>query len=188
MPASTDLTTLDATKEHLHIEDTDEDALLAALINSASEAIERYTCRVFGSQEFTEYHDGAGRAAIVLRHLPVLSVASVHSDPDREFTEANLIDGADYTLDSEAGLIRLDAGTFAEGSQNVKVVYTAGYSAVPGDVALACRIVVAALWERSRRRHDGLSSDSTSGHALAYEAGWPAAVRRLLAPYVVPSV
>jgi len=188
MSASIDLTTLDAAKEYLHIDDTDEDALLLTLINAASEAIEHFTGRIFGSAQFTEYHDGGGRRAIVLRHLPVLSVTSVHDDLARAFTAEHLLAADEYTVDAEAAIIRLDAGTFADGRQNVKVICTAGYASVPKDVALACTILVAAQWERAKRRNDGLSGESSAGHSLAYEDGWPAAARRLLAPYVLPEV
>jgi len=188
MSASTDLTTLDAMKEHLHIADTDEDALLTALINSGSEAIEHFTGRIFGSDTFTEYYDGGGKDTIALRHVPVISVTSVHDDLNREYGGSDLVDSDSYTVDNDAGLIRLDSGTFADGNQNVKVIYTAGYEAVPKDVALACRLLVAATWQRAKRRNSGLKKESAAGHSLVYENGMPTAVRELLAPYLLPTI
>ena len=188
MGSTGELTTLETVKEHLRIEDSAEDGVLLGLIRAASAAIERHCGRVFSPRAVVEYHDGGGRRALVLRCVPVLSVESVHDDPTRRFEEGGKLDSSLWTVEAESGILRLYSRRFADGQNNVRVAYTAGCETVPPDVALACTQLVAAWWQRGRRRHDGVRSENAARHHVDYEAGLPDAVKALLAAHVVPSL
>jgi hypothetical protein len=58
-----------------------ESTTLAALITAVSKAIEQYTGRVFASTQHDELYNGLGQRRLVLRHIPVISVARVAGNP-----------------------------------------------------------------------------------------------------------
>jgi len=179
MSASCDLTTLDAVKRHLGLSGSESDTLLGELIDAASEAIERYCGREFDEVERTEYHDG-GSAAVVLRARPVSTVASVHDDPARGFSDGSLVDPGRYVVDGLAGIVELETGRFSRGIRSVKVVYTGGYSSVPDDVGRSCVLLVAHWFSQAMR----LATDSDGEYDARHETrGWPSAVKGLLWPY-----
>jgi len=116
MAASTDLTTL--AKAKLDIGDADADeTLLAALIDAASEMIENHTGRRFAQTAVTEYHDGRGERFLLLDRPPVDAgqTFQVWDDTGRAYGSGSLLDADRYTVDAEAGVVRLDSGAFADG-------------------------------------------------------------------------
>lgn len=184
MAASTNLTTLDKVKSYLNLSDTTHDDLLAALIASASEAIELYCGREFARAERTEYHDGSGTRALVLRCRPVESVTSLHDDPARVYNDATLIAASRYGVYPAEGLLRLDGGAFSPGVRNVRVVYTAGYAAIPPAVEQAANILVARFFQRGSQGGDAVQSESLGGYTVSYDTGdWPHQAKGLLAEF-----
>jgi len=71
---------------------------------------------------------------------PVQSIASIHSDVDRQYGSDTLIDAATYSLDKYLGQVILDPITatdyFERGFRSIKVVCEAGYanSELPNDL------------------------------------------------------
>lgn len=177
-----DLATRASVKEHLGISATTWDAHIDTLITRVSAAIERDLARVFASANYTEYYDGDGSRALVLRHFPVTGITSIHVDNAREtYNATTLVDSDDYTYDSDSGIVTFDA-RLARGNKNVRVVYTAGYATVPADIALACVLWVAHLW--NRRKSQGATSEGMGGYSVGYEiAAIPIEVEKLLLPY-----
>ena len=184
MSASALLCSLIELKTYLGKEDASEDAFLNDLIDRASEAIESYCRREFGEVERTEYHDG-GSEIVVLGHRPVIAVAAVYDDPDREFPENSLVSGSSYVVKKLAGYILRTDGSFSTGLNSVKVVYTSGYSSVPDDVTQAC-VMLAATWHnRAHQGADGLAEERLADYAARYTiAPLPEEVSGLLEPYV----
>jgi hypothetical protein len=80
--AAKDLITLARSKQNIQsITDTSQDALLAALITSVSETIEKYCRRYFVSRAFDELYNGTGDRRLLLRQYPLQSVQSVRYRP-----------------------------------------------------------------------------------------------------------
>jgi gp6-like head-tail connector protein len=128
------LTSLAAVKEYLKITGTTNDALLTSLIARVSMLIMAYCGRRFPRATYTEILDGTGEQGIVLANDPVISVASIHSSIDQSWTSPFLIDPVSYVINLGGGLVWLKYGTFAQGHQNTRVIYDAGYDAIPLDV------------------------------------------------------
>lgn len=112
-------------KEYLNVTSTTNDEELRRFLLSASDLAERVTGRTLRRTAYTETYDG-GRRALLLRHAPVLSVASVSVGGSST---------TDYTLDPDgilyAGSTSSTSTTWAWGTQNVVVTYTAGEQVPP---------------------------------------------------------
>ncbi len=157
-------------KQHIGIAstNTDNDAVLSALLDASSAAMETWVGRKFAQATYTEDYNGEERNSLNLKHWPVISVTSLHDDPDRDFNSGTLIDAADYYVDLESGLIELviddsDDSYFTAATRNVRVVYVAGYATIPDDVIRACVLWTAALY--ANRTHIGLMSESIGGYS-----------------------
>lgn len=89
------------------------------------------------TQTYTEYINGHNRKVIFLKHIPVTAISSVSVDDNNDGTYNSLTEGAqqDYITGS-GGRLELvedaDVTGWPNYPQGVKVVYTAGYSTVPG--------------------------------------------------------
>jgi len=184
MAASMDLAILADVKNYLGETGSDHDALLEALIDRVSEAVETYCGRRFKQETVTEYHDGRGRSRLALRRRPVASVTSLHDDLDRAYTDEEIVDPDDYTFYPDEGIVELDAGVFQDGLRNVKVVYVAGYATVPADLAHAAIVWVAAIFHRAQQGGDGFAQERVEAYSARFETEpMPAAVRGILDAY-----
>ena len=162
--ASNALCTLDEAKEYLGLplNALTKDALVRSLINYASAAAEREARRVLvpASTSITEYIDGDGTDSIKVSRAPIIAVSEVYDDIGRDFTSSDLIDSDDYEIYKENGIVRLfnEESFFQVGVQNVKVVYTGGYTAatLPEDLTWAICEYVTFLY--SNRGSSGFSS------------------------------
>jgi uncharacterized phiE125 gp8 family phage protein len=157
------LTTLTAVKEYLKITSTDKDGLFERLINSASDAIEKFCDRKFKKREYAnEKHKGNNRQLLRLNHYPIVSVSSVTVNGNT-YTQ-----NVDFELDeedAEAGMLFREEGWPASNyvggltqdptarKRNIKVTYTAGYvlpkdddaqdpRTLPYDLEQACILLV----------------------------------------------
>ena len=89
---------------------------------------------------------------------------------------------ADYGSDAARGYLLRDAG-WCGGARAWRVIYTAGYSAVPEDVQEACAQWVAALFWQTKR-DPGLAQESVPGSIFRMpHTRLPPSVRLLLEPY-----
>jgi len=71
--------------------------------------------------------------------VPVVSITSVHDDPDMDYDSGDLVvDGTDFESDLESGefIMRPDgtAGAWSDSVAAIKVVYVAGFATVPDDL------------------------------------------------------
>ena len=114
----------------MDLADTTYDSLLNNLSSAVIDLLDRLTNRTWVETEHTEYHNGAECYNIVLlKNYPVKSKAFVtlYDDPDWEYGNDTLIDAEDFQVDLERGIIYYNSRFFAC-NQNIKVVYTAGYT------------------------------------------------------------
>lgn len=171
---------------------TRNDPILENLIASVSLSIERYLNRPLLVAARTEYLDVVpDRWSYQLPAFPVVSVASVKNSATFDWTVDAKVEGTDFVLDTETGILR-QLTSWVNGAEALQVVYTAGLaadtatilSAFP-DLADACAKQVT---EEFRRR-DGLSrttvavqGSSTTSAAVSLLP----VVRERLAPYRRP--
>lgn len=118
------ITTLAAVRTYLKIAeaDTAQDGLLEALIDSVSEAAEKYTGRIFVKRTVVEETHYCHSSTLQLNHYPVLSVTELEQGGDA-------MAAADYTLDADTGII--DSAVPLDGL--VSATYQAGIADTPAD-------------------------------------------------------
>lgn len=133
------------------------------LVNMVEKHIKNKTHRnTFESETVTEYHDGEGKPYFFTEEFPVTAVTSLHDDTDRNYTAGYLIDTDDYVWYSD-GRVELETGSFNNGLKNIKIVYTAGYDAIPGDLEyLATKWVSSLLKGKDRIGVSSLSGPDGS--------------------------
>lgn len=161
-----DLTTLVSLKEWLQIPTatTTDDALLSRLITSASAFMGAWLNRILTSASYTEQYDGNGGSVIQVANFPVTAVASVS------------VDGVSISASPDSGIVQsgfafddrsiwLVGYSFNRGHRNVKITYTAGFSAIPKDLEQAC-IDLVSLKYKGRDRI-GQTSKSLGGETVA---------------------
>ncbi len=163
MPDATELVSTADLKAYCQITTATYDGILASIKASTEQWVKTYCRDPFLVAARTEYHDGNGKATLRLRHYPITTLTSVHIDSDRTFGAATLV-GASYLITSDInnaqGVVELFNKVFSEGQKNVKVVYSAGLSVIPADLAHAVKIIVAREWLLQDKKLTGQTSQS----------------------------
>ena len=122
------LLTISDLKTEFNKDDTSHDTLLLSLAESVQSLFEELTNRVIESTTFTEYHGMRSRSdKVFLKNIPVISITSIHDDPDWDYDSDTLISSDDYTYSADEGIVYYD-GLFFHAQNNVKVIYVAGYT------------------------------------------------------------
>lgn len=117
--------------------ETTDDTILTNIIAEIEDYIQNVVCqRQFAVANHTEYYDGDGTDILLLENLPIVSVTSLYDDTDREYGSDTLISSDDYILYKIYGYIKLDGYRFSEGSQNIKIIYRAGYGTAEGETPM----------------------------------------------------
>ncbi len=117
------LTTIDAVRAQLGLdpEDTSQDAILARMINGASDAIRTYCDRDFARAQRTDRLEGPKGPVLLLPLYPILRVESVTAD-------GTLVPFEEYDVDAQSGRLIRRCGSWPGGpGLTVEVVYEAGY-------------------------------------------------------------
>jgi hypothetical protein len=158
-----------------------DDALLARLISALSAAVVKELPGVaLASGNVNETRDGHGGSRLMLRQAPVTGVSSITVDGTAipaatgPLVSGFVFDGLSITLRGYA---------FTLGVQNVELSYTAGYAAVPADLAQA--VIEWAALRYKEREHIGQTSKALGdGQTVAYWVkDMPEFVRRMLDNY-----
>lgn len=151
------------------VEDTAEyNNYLQSLINSVEKRVKQYLNQTLESATFTdELYNGNDSNEVVLRNLPIVSVASVKEydglDSNNNEVWNTLVKGTDYQrlLVSPTGeSIIMDSRDFISGILNYKITYAAGYTTIPEDIQLACKELFKIAWDNSPRGGNQLGSVS----------------------------
>ena len=149
------LCTVEDVKSFLSIDgtlDANED-LVENLIDQVSKAIETFCDRTFDSTEHTEYINGEGRYWIRPKHYPITAVAGVWDDENWSWGTQHLIDSSTYRISSDGRFIISRLYSFTDAVENVKIIYTAGYSTIPLDLKMVCVDKTASLYKSRANRH-----------------------------------
>lgn len=183
------LVTLDEAYDAINDPSGADDSELSALIDAVTGVVEAIVGPVT-SREVTDVLDGGGDT-VVLRKYPVISVDSVTEYTPSAQTLAAEPYGSTYTgygyrVNLNTGVLtRTSSGTprsFASGTGNVVVNYTAGRSEIPANVKQAALELIRLHWQPQQSGNlPGISSDEyvDSGDVPFFV---PNRVRELLAP------
>lgn len=179
------LVSLATVKDHLDIPvgNTDQDSRLERMIDSASNLIERYVDRSLVKQSYTERQNGTGTKTLMLRNYPADKPTSLHIGENGVFEATHLIDTADYSLFGTDEIV-LHTGLFTRGTNNIKIIYEAGFSPMESDLENACIELVEFLYERKSDRRVGLKAKSKNGETISFVQGIPEFIANELEPYV----
>jgi hypothetical protein len=128
-------------KSRLGITGTDQDAVLTALISSATTFINGFCKREFRAQTLKETIPGSGEVSLNLQEWPVTSV---------EHVKINGGEVSDFSADGEKGVLYRDYGVWPmerlasggaawdpvgrTGRLNIEVQYSCGYGETPADI------------------------------------------------------
>ncbi len=197
------LTTLAAVKDFLKIDNTDSqyDGLLERMINAASEAIEGYCQRHFERASYNEWYRGNGRQMLVLSQSPIIQVILVELN-NGAITDYEVM--ADYGMlyrlalwpayGYPAGLVGDRVGS----SQNIRVVYEAGYilpkdedlqasppvvRTLPYDLEDACIDLVALKFNQRQEEAAGKVTRAQADYQTTYQQDIPPRLRQVLDRY-----
>jgi hypothetical protein len=179
-----DLTTLADVKAWLQTGQSpfppSDDALLSRLVTAASRYIQTWLNRPIAQADYLEVRDGTGGRRMQLAVFPVSAVLSLTIDGGA-IPPSPTSSAAGYSF--SATELALRGYTFTRGAQNVAVSYTAGFAAIPPEVAQAC-IELAAQRYRERVRIGEVSKALGGGETVTYtHKDMSEAVRTLLQQY-----
>ena len=178
-PGPNDLTSVAAVALYLGQPASQDADLLQTLVTAASAFIVGWTGCSFASAQYSELRDGTGRETLVLANQPVTAVASLTIDGVAVPASGGWPQPG-YGFD--ASCVYLFGRSFTPGRRNVAIAYTAGYAAVPLDLAQAAIELVAYRYRLKDKT--GLVSEGALQQTTAYsQADMPASVKSALAPY-----
>lgn len=126
----------------------------AQLNTYASALILKYCDTYFESTTVTDYIDG-GELYLITCKAPIISITSITDTADND----TVLTASTYDFYPGEGLIYLDSGldtfsnrttnpTWGAGRRRYKVIYEAGYAAVPDDITLATLLLITYLRNR----------------------------------------
>ena len=179
---TTQLVTLAQVKAHIgNAADATDDAILQRITDSVCSFLESACNRTFGVTNYVEHRNGSGGRFIVLNHYPVVQITSLQVNgetiPQSASWEAPgwvLTQG--YRVD-----LRGASYAFWSGSMNVSVSYSAGFSAIPGDLQHAALVMAAQAYKE--RDRVGLTSKSIGGEGVSFLTEMPDYVERVVREY-----
>jgi hypothetical protein len=181
--AERDLTTVSAVREALGVTDDSLDPFLEKLIHAVSDAIERYSNRIYARQTYTETVRGADHPALLLSQTPIISVASVLCDGE-PITDYVVEDPDVGTLYREVGWYRsawigwdVEPATI-HGTETVlyTVEYTAGFllpgesgATLPASIEQAAIITASDFLMKSTRGGGDIKSKKVGDLVIEYQ-------------------
>jgi hypothetical protein len=185
------LVSLDEAKEYLAIQGSEEDEIVAAIVNGVSGTVSAYLGRELVQKTYTEYYNGNGTPSLILRNYPVVSITSIHEDSLRMWQSDAAVDVAgDVQVNLSTGILTNWNNRYAwdRGRGNIKVVYVAGYTigvTMPHVIRMATKRL-ADLHYREGYTHRKLdtASEAIGGATTSYvRDAIPKDVAAMLAPY-----
>jgi hypothetical protein len=160
-----DLTTLANAKQWINESTSTNDAIITRLISAASDYIQTWLNRTFAITAYTESRNGYGTDGIAVKNYPITSVTSVTVDGITIPACVGQTDNG-YVVDEPGTMIYLRGYRFTRGRMNVKLVYSAGFAAVPNEIEQACiELVGRRMKERERI---GVVSKGMAGESITF--------------------
>ena len=190
-----DLITLASYKEAEGMSTPKEDLRINALIPSVSQLIKTYCGNSFvdfySSNKTETFNIDWSTYIVQLTESPVNTIVSVQERQSYSASYVTLTTGAyEYSLDKKTdSIFRTNSGSYqnwAKGVDSVKVVYTAGYSAVPEDLKLAVIDLITYYLKdehKERRTIQGASIQNSSSSSQRDNVAFPDHIKRVLDLY-----
>ena len=190
-----DLITLQDYKDAEGLGTPKEDIKINALIPSVSQLIKTYCANSFvdfySSNKTETFTIDWSTHIVQLTESPVNSIVSVQERTSYSDSYTTLTTGAyEYALDSKTdSILRTTSAAFKDwptGIDAVKVVYTAGYSAVPADLKLAVIDLITYYLKdehKERRTIAGASIQNSSSSSQRDNVAFPDHIKRVLDLY-----
>jgi len=190
-----DLITLATYKDAEGLSTPKEDLRINALIPNVSQLVKTYCGNsfvdFFSSNKTETFNIDWGTHIVQLTESPVNSIVSVQERQSYSDSYATLTTGAfEFALDGRTDSI-LRTSSFGyqnwpRGVDAVKVVYTAGYSAVPADLELAVIDLITYYLKdehKERRTIQGASIQNASSSSQRDNVAFPDHIKRVLDLY-----
>lgn len=173
MDTTNNLVSFNAVKAYVGAENTnDYDEILEQLIDSISWKFNSYTNRKLKARDLTEYYNGKGKTTLYLKEYPVNSTnetIEIYVDSDRGYGADKKIDSDTIIIDTDAGKITLEEDSFVDYPQGTKVVYNAGYSTIPYDLAEACRKQIKYEFNKWKDNREGKNTVNIDAGAITFD-------------------
>jgi hypothetical protein len=190
----TDLITLADYKTLAGISSSTEDTKLEEIIDSVSQLVKTY-CGVsfldYYSTPKTEFITRNFNTHIVeLTESPVVSITSISErlSPTQDYVLLTV--NQDWVLDSTTdSVFRVSGATYkswATGPNAIKIVYTAGYSALPQDLRLAVVDLITYYHKNEQKQRQtiaGATLQNQSSTSQRGNVGFPDHIKRILDLY-----
>lgn len=180
------LVTLALAKSFLKIptSETSKDALVEFFINAASDYIETETDRKLKSQAITEYQHGRYTNLILLKQYPVTAISGLYFDSTGKYTGSeDTIDPVNYGIGDDSNSVVYFPGYFPRGYNNIKVTYTAGFSAVPSDLQNATLWLVSFYYRMQDNGDIGRTSKGKGDESIQILQEAPQEVKNAILRY-----
>jgi uncharacterized phiE125 gp8 family phage protein len=179
LPDDADLCAVADVQAYLNLSSGQDNALIQTLITNASAFIDNYCNRTLLSNSYTETRNGQGGTEMPFRQYPVSAVASLTIDGQAVLPSPGAYQRG-YLFDDE--MLYLIGYCFRRAPQNVVIVYTAGFTTVPNDIAQACVEIVALKYKR--RLSIEVSGKTLNGETITFNnTDMPASAKSALANY-----
>ena len=182
--AANALATLDEIKDFYQFGSTKQvdDDLLEDLSNRVTILFQTY-CEIesFISADYTEYVDGPYDKYLFLNNTPVNSVTSIAEDSDWVWASDSTVASTDYRIIDSKYLVAKET-VWARGDQNYKVIYNAGYDAIPLDLKQVCIEEVVRRYKH-RKDFDVVAKSLEDGTVTYSEKGLLTGTKQVLNKY-----
>jgi hypothetical protein len=147
---------------------TEYATFLSDMLASVAEYMNNYTDRklIDGGADtaITEYvsYSGDGQT-LYPDNYPIGAVTSIHNDQNWNWGATTALDSTFYRINNERNSIVFSSSELTEGTENIKITYTAGYGAtgaptIPEDLALCTKILFTQWLHDSAHRSLGKGS------------------------------
>ena len=190
-----DLITLASYKEAEGLSTPKEDLRINALIPSVSQLVKTYCGNslvdFYSSNNTDTFNIDWGTYIVQLTESPVNTIVSVQERQSYSASYVTLTTGAyEYALDTKTdSILRTNSGSYqnwARGVDAVKIVYTAGYSAIPDDLKLAVIDLITYYLKdehKERRTIQGASIQNAASSSQKDNVAFPDHIKRVLDLY-----
>ena len=160
------LVDLDELKDYLSITTTTTDAVLISLLRAATSFVTRYIGRDLTYQQYTEtIYPEQSWNQLRLTNFPVDAVESVVVDGTT--LDATTAGYANYVVEKEGYIRRVDGGSFPRGSYATTVVYRAGFKAIPEDIRTVVKKLVGNNF--NKRQQEGILEEELGSYRVVYD-------------------
>lgn len=155
------------------------------LINGASAILESKAARKFKARSWEEIYDGRKTTRFLTQHFPILSVQELWIDPTSEFTNPIFkVSPSEFAIMDGGESILLKNRTFGGVPASVKIVYRAGYEAIPYDIRLAANLLVEWLYRFNEREDIGRTTRSKGDESVNLDQSFPRVIDQIIDPYI----